>query len=162
MAAQSPPPVAVTFVMVGFSGGWKAIWRLPAMVRVVEVSNFGVKMVRKVRKHTKKSICTPMVFRTTAGASRTLGIKSRSDDHQTALALKCCLHIVLISILSKTSSTTKNTKASGPSQTQMPLPEKLLKPALLEYVINTLILQYVLIPTLTNNIIIFSDESFTN
>ena len=47
VAAEStpptPPPVAVTFVMVlvGFGGGWAAVWRLPAMVGVVEVSKFG-------------------------------------------------------------------------------------------------------------------------
>ena len=55
MAAESPtttpPPVAEAFVMVlvGFGGDWEAIWRLPAMVGVVEVSNFGVKMARKER-----------------------------------------------------------------------------------------------------------------
>ena len=45
------PPVAMTFVMVlvGFGGGWEAVRRLPAMVEVVEVSNFRVKMARKER-----------------------------------------------------------------------------------------------------------------
>ena len=53
MAAESSkmtlPPVAEAFVMVlvGFGGDWVAIWRLPAMVGVVEVSNFLVKMARK-------------------------------------------------------------------------------------------------------------------
>ena len=56
VAAESPPqtapPVAVTFVMVlvGFGGGWAAVWRLPAMVGVVEVSDFGWKMARIERK----------------------------------------------------------------------------------------------------------------
>ena len=55
VAAESPtttpPPVAKAFavVLVGFGGEWAAIWRLPAMVGVVEVSNFGVKMARKER-----------------------------------------------------------------------------------------------------------------
>ena len=40
----TPPLVAVMFVMVlvGFGGGWTAVWRLPAIVRLVEVSDFGV------------------------------------------------------------------------------------------------------------------------
>ena len=62
MAAESPmttpPPVAEAFVMVlvGFSGDWAAIWRLPAMVGVVEVSISGVKMARKERWVQKKLI----------------------------------------------------------------------------------------------------------
>ena len=45
----TPPPVAEAFVMVlvGFGGDWTAIWRLPAMVGVVEVLISGIKMVRK-------------------------------------------------------------------------------------------------------------------
>ena len=56
MASEStpptPPPVAVTFVMVlvGFGGDWAAVWRLPAMVGMVEVSKFGWKMARNERK----------------------------------------------------------------------------------------------------------------
>ena len=52
MAAESAPTtlplVAMTSVtvLVGFGGGQMAIWRLPAMVGVVEVSIFGVKMAR--------------------------------------------------------------------------------------------------------------------
>ena len=64
MAAEStpppPPPVAEAFVMVliGFGGGWAAIWRLPAMVGVVEVSNFLVKMARKERNQQKNLLRT--------------------------------------------------------------------------------------------------------
>ena len=91
MAAESPPPtppsVAEAFVrvLVGFGGGRAAIWRLLAMVKVVEVSKFGWKMARKERKQQKKSFSAPMVFRTTAGESTTLGLISRSDDHETGL-----------------------------------------------------------------------------
>ena len=55
MAAESmpptPPPVAETFVrvLVGFGVVWAAIWRLPAMVGVVDVSFVGQKMARKER-----------------------------------------------------------------------------------------------------------------
>ena len=47
----TPPPVAVAFVMVlvGFGRVWAAIWRLPAMVGVVDVSFVGLKMARKER-----------------------------------------------------------------------------------------------------------------
>ena len=47
----TPPPVAEAFVrvLVGFGGGRAAIWRLPAMVGVVEVSISEVKMARKER-----------------------------------------------------------------------------------------------------------------
>ena len=51
------------------------------------VSVFGLKMARKELKHKetkKKSISAPMVFRTTAGESNTLGLKSRSDEEETA------------------------------------------------------------------------------
>ena len=43
----TPPPVAKAFVrvLVGFGGGRSAVWWLSAMVGVVEVSKFGVKMV---------------------------------------------------------------------------------------------------------------------
>eukprot|EP00956_Cyclotella_meneghiniana_P018355 scaffold30528_cov61-Cyclotella_meneghiniana.AAC.1 len=45
------PPVADTFVMVlvGFARVWPAIWRLPAMVGVVDVSFVELKMARKER-----------------------------------------------------------------------------------------------------------------
>eukprot|EP00956_Cyclotella_meneghiniana_P010478 scaffold14602_cov52-Cyclotella_meneghiniana.AAC.1 len=57
VAAEStpptPPPVAKAFVrmLVGFGFGrvWAAIWRLPAMVGVVDVSFVGLKMARKER-----------------------------------------------------------------------------------------------------------------
>ena len=55
LAAESPPPtptpVAEAFVMVlvGFGGDWAAICRLPAMVRVVDVSFVRLKMARKER-----------------------------------------------------------------------------------------------------------------
>ena len=55
LAAEStpppPPPVAEAFVMVlvGFGGDWAAIWRLPAMVGVVDVSFVRLKMARKER-----------------------------------------------------------------------------------------------------------------
>ena len=41
----TPPPVAVAFVMVlvGFGRVWAAIWRLAAMVEVVDVSFVGAK-----------------------------------------------------------------------------------------------------------------------
>ena len=60
MAAESPtttpPPVAEAFVMVlvGFGGDWAAIWRLPAMVGVVDVSFVRLKMARKERWEQKK------------------------------------------------------------------------------------------------------------
>ena len=71
-------------VLVGFGGDWTAIWSLPAMVGVVEFSNFRLKMARKAET-PKKSFSAPMVFRTTAGESSALGLKSRAEDHQTAL-----------------------------------------------------------------------------
>eukprot|EP00956_Cyclotella_meneghiniana_P036390 scaffold125116_cov30-Cyclotella_meneghiniana.AAC.1 len=45
------PPVADTLVvvLVGFGRVWAAIWRLPAMVGVVDVSFVGLKMARKER-----------------------------------------------------------------------------------------------------------------
>ena len=55
VATESTPPpptsVAETFVMVvvGFGRVWAAIWRLPAMVGVVDVSFVGLKMARKER-----------------------------------------------------------------------------------------------------------------
>eukprot|EP00956_Cyclotella_meneghiniana_P019966 scaffold34737_cov50-Cyclotella_meneghiniana.AAC.1 len=56
VAAESmpptPPPVAQTLVMVldvGFGMVGAAIWRLPAMVGVVDVSFVGLKMARKER-----------------------------------------------------------------------------------------------------------------
>ena len=55
LAAESmpptPPPVAKAFVMVlvGLGGDWTAIWRLPAMVGVVDVSFVRLKMARKER-----------------------------------------------------------------------------------------------------------------
>ena len=63
----------------------------------------------KKAEMTKKSMSAPMVFRTTAGESRIPGPTSRSDDHETkcSLALERCLHLDLILILSKVSSTTK-------------------------------------------------------
>ena len=47
----APPPVAKAFVrvLVGFGVVWAAIWRLPAMVGVVDVSFVGLKMARKER-----------------------------------------------------------------------------------------------------------------
>ena len=80
-AAESLPAavssVAVTFirVLVGSGGGWTAVWRLPAMVGVVEISKFGWKMSRKERKTKKITEFAPMVFRTTAGELGTLGLK---------------------------------------------------------------------------------------
>ena len=55
VAAEStpptPPPVAQVFVrvLVGFGVVGAAIWRLPAMVGVVDVSFVGLKMARKER-----------------------------------------------------------------------------------------------------------------
>ena len=55
MTAESTPPtppaVAKAFVrvLVGFGMVGAAIWRLPAMVRVVDVSFVGLKMARKER-----------------------------------------------------------------------------------------------------------------
>ena len=55
MAAESPqttpPPVAEIFVrvLVGFGGDCTAILRLPAMVRLVEVTISGVKTAREER-----------------------------------------------------------------------------------------------------------------
>ena len=47
----APPPVAKAFVrvLVGFGVVGAAIWRLPAMVGVVDVSFVGQKMARKER-----------------------------------------------------------------------------------------------------------------
>ena len=62
MAAESPPttppPVAEAFVrvLVGFGGGRADNWRLPAMVGVVEVSNFGGKWREKSVESKKKLI----------------------------------------------------------------------------------------------------------
>ena len=55
---STPPPIAEAFVMVlvGFGGDWAAIWRLPAMVGVVEVSNFGGKWREKSVESKKKLI----------------------------------------------------------------------------------------------------------
>ena len=55
LAAKSmpptPPPVAEAFVMVLVGCGmvWAAVWRLPAMVGVVDVSFVRLKMARKER-----------------------------------------------------------------------------------------------------------------
>ena len=55
MAAKSPttttPPIAEAFVMVLVGCGmvWAAVWRLPAMVGVVDVSFVRLKMARKER-----------------------------------------------------------------------------------------------------------------
>ena len=51
-----------------------AIWRLPAMVEVVDVSFVGAKNGEKRALSSKKSISAPMVFRTTTGESRALGL----------------------------------------------------------------------------------------
>eukprot|EP00956_Cyclotella_meneghiniana_P009249 scaffold12693_cov64-Cyclotella_meneghiniana.AAC.2 len=47
----APPPVAKAFVrvLVGFEVVWAAIWRLTAMVEVVDVSIVGLKMARNER-----------------------------------------------------------------------------------------------------------------
>ena len=76
---STPPPltpVAETFVMVvvGFGRVWAAIWRLPAMVGVVDVSFVGAKNGEKRALSSKKSISAPMVFKTTTGESRALGL----------------------------------------------------------------------------------------
>ena len=69
VAAESmpptPPPVAETFVrvLVGFGVVWAAIWRLPAMVEVVDVSIVGLKMARKEALSQKKRNSAPMPFR---------------------------------------------------------------------------------------------------
>ena len=49
-----PTPISIVegFLMVmvlGFGGDWAAIWRQPALVKVVEVLSFRVKLVRKER-----------------------------------------------------------------------------------------------------------------
>ena len=46
-----PPPIAEVFVrvLVGFGRVWAAIWRLPAMVGVVDVSFVGILCVRGER-----------------------------------------------------------------------------------------------------------------
>ena len=85
VAAESmpptPPPVAETFVrvLVGFGVVWAAIWRLPAMVEVVEVSIVGLKMARKEALSQKKRNSAPMPFRTTTEESVVLGLRSRLD-----------------------------------------------------------------------------------
>ena len=72
----APPPVAKAFVrvLVGFGVVGAAIWRLPAMVGVVDVSFVGAKNGEKRALSSKKSISAPMVFRTTTGESRALGL----------------------------------------------------------------------------------------
>ena len=52
---------------------------IPAMVGVVEKNG------EKRAESPKKSFTAPMVFRTTAGESSTLGPRSRSEDNQTEL-----------------------------------------------------------------------------
>ena len=80
VAAEStpptPPPVAQVFVrvLVGFGVVGAASWRLPAMVGVVDVSFVGAKNGEKRALSSKKSTSAPMVFRTTAGESRALGL----------------------------------------------------------------------------------------
>ena len=49
-------------VLVGFDGCQAALRRLPAMVRVVEVSNSGVKMSEKRAESQKKSFSAPIDF----------------------------------------------------------------------------------------------------
>ena len=80
-------PRFVVMALTGFCGDWAAIWRLRAMVMVVEVSIFWVENgEKKVKSHKKSSpLSAPMVFRTTTGESSALELNSSSDDHQTAL-----------------------------------------------------------------------------
>ena len=55
MVAESPPPTAkpvakaLVMVLLEFGRVWTTIWRLPAMVAVVDLSFVGLKMARKER-----------------------------------------------------------------------------------------------------------------
>ena len=64
----------LVMVSVGFGMVGAAIWRLPAMVEVVDVSFVGAKNGEKRALSSKKSTLAPMVFRTTTGESRALGL----------------------------------------------------------------------------------------
>ena len=60
--------------MVGFGVVGAAIWRLPAMVGVVDVSFVGAKNGEKRALSSKNLKSAPMVFKTTTGESRALGL----------------------------------------------------------------------------------------
>eukprot|EP00956_Cyclotella_meneghiniana_P007227 scaffold9874_cov51-Cyclotella_meneghiniana.AAC.9 len=66
---------------------WAAIWRLPVMVEVVDVSIVGLKMARKEALSQQKRNSAPMPFRTTTKESVVLGLRSRLDSILKALNL---------------------------------------------------------------------------
>ena len=84
-ALTTPPPVEKAFlrVLVRFGVVRAAIWRLPAMVGVVDLSSVGLKMARRASSQKIK-----LLFNSVQNhyrESEALGLNSKSDTHVTEL-----------------------------------------------------------------------------